>query len=44
MTSSRKFTLGWSHYVLLMRIIIEEKRKFEKEKLLALAVRKGGGA
>ena len=28
----------------LKRIVIEEKRKFEKEKLLALAVRKGGGA
>ncbi len=28
----------------LKRIVIEEKRKFEKEKLLALAARKGGGA
>ena len=28
----------------LKRIVIEEKRKFEKEKLLALARRKGGGA
>ena len=27
----------------LKRIVIEEKRKFEKEKLLALAARKGGG-
>ena len=28
----------------LKRIVIEEKRKFEKERLLALAARKGGGA
>ena len=28
----------------LKRIVIEEKRKFEKEKLLTLAARKGGGA
>ena len=28
----------------LKRIVIEEKRKFEKEKLLALAARKSGGA
>ena len=65
-----KFTLGWAHYLLLMRIadpverafyereateqctsvmpsklalkriVIEEKRKFEKEKLLALAAAK----
>ena len=28
----------------LKRIVIEEKRKFEKEKILALAARKGGGA
>ena len=65
-----RFTLGWSHYLLLMRIadpverafyereateqytsvmpsklalkriVIEEKRKFEKEKLLALAAAK----
>ena len=28
----------------LKRIVIEEKRKFEKERLLALAAREGGGA
>ena len=40
----KQYTSVMPSKVALKRIVIEEKRKFEKEKLLALAARKGGGA
>ena len=40
----KQYTSVLPSKVALKRIVIEEKRKFEKEKLLALAARKGGGA
>ena len=39
----KQYTSVMPSKVALKRIVIEEKRKFEKEKLLALAARKGGG-
>lgn len=40
----KQYTSVMPSKVALKRIVIEEKRKFEKERLLALAARKGGGA
>ena len=40
----KQYTSVMPSKLALKRIVIEEKRKFEKEKLLALAARKGGGA
>ena len=40
----KQYTSVMPSKMALKRIVIEEKRKFEKEKLLALAARKGGGA
>ena len=40
----KQYTSVMPSKVALKRIVIEEKRKFEKEKLLALAAKKGGGA
>ncbi len=39
----KQYTSVMPSKVALKRIVIEEKRKFEKERLLALAARKGGG-